>query len=113
MSTTEPTDTDRPSHRRHRLPASLPPRGLSLEQAAEYVGLSVPSFLVEIEAGRYPPSLRCESRRKVWDRCALDHAMDRMSGLLPAPEGHGALGAASYDTHRENLRAAIARRKAG
>lgn len=62
----------------------IQPRGLELELAAAYVGLSAPSFLAQVEAGRLPPAT-CHGRRRVWDRVALDRAMDRLSGLPSAP----------------------------
>lgn len=52
-------------------------RGLSLEEAAAYVGLSAAAFTKEIAAGRYPgPMPLSSTRRKVWDRAAIDRAMD-------------------------------------
>ena len=66
---------------RERLAAiGIAPRGLSLEEAAAYVGLSPGRFLVDVEAGRYPPPTR-HGKRQVWDRRALDRAMDTLSGL--------------------------------
>jgi hypothetical protein len=59
------------------------PRGLSLAQAAAYVGVSPPVFMSEVDQGKWP---RSESRgrkgaRRVWDRKALDLCYDRASGL--------------------------------
>ena len=51
------------------LPQSLPPRGLSREQAAAYVGIS-PSLFKD---GRMPAPKRINSRT-VWDRLQLDEA---------------------------------------
>lgn len=66
---------------RERLAAiGIAPRGLDLDLAAAYVGLSAPSFLAQVEAGRLPPPTS-HGRRRVWDRVALDRAMDRLSGL--------------------------------
>lgn len=78
--------------------AELPARGLSREQAAAYVGLSETCFDDEVAAGRYPGPLRCgkKDRRCVWDRKALDEAMDRRSGLVKDDPGveyrHGGWG---------------------
>jgi hypothetical protein len=54
-------------------------RGLELELAAAYVGLSPRLFLEEVEMGRLPPPRRY-GRRKVWDRIALDDALDAAAG---------------------------------
>jgi predicted DNA-binding transcriptional regulator AlpA len=63
------------------LPANLPPRLLSLDQAAEYCGLGVTSFLLEVSAGTYPgPVQLTKTRRRVWDIRALDAAIDRATG---------------------------------
>lgn len=56
---------------RSRLPPSLPPRGLSREQAAEYVGVSPGLFDQMVRDGRMPQAFQFNSRR-VWDRVALD-----------------------------------------
>lgn len=66
----------------------LAPRGLPLDLAAAYVGLTPGVFLAEIEAGRYPrPSKHGaakseKNQRTVWDVKALDDAMDRISGRV-------------------------------
>ena len=75
---------------RERLAAiGIAPRGLELDLAAAYVGLSAPSFLAQVEAGRMPAPTSL-GRRRVWDRRALDRAMDRLSGLPSAPAGDAA-----------------------
>lgn len=56
------------------------PRALSLHQAAAYVGLSPNTFNTQVIAGVYPKAVTF-GRRKVWDRKALDQALDKMSGL--------------------------------
>lgn len=60
------------------------PRGLSEELAAAYVGVSVPTFLAEIELGIWPrPKLRgLKGGRKIWDRVAIDQCYDKFSGLV-------------------------------
>jgi excisionase family DNA binding protein len=66
------------NHQRQRrtvLPASLPPRGLSRVQAAEYVGVSASMFDKMIAAGEMPAPKRFGART-VWDRKALDCAFD-------------------------------------
>jgi hypothetical protein len=55
------------------LPASLPPRGLSREQAAAYVGVSPNLFDEMVDDGRMPPA-RIINRRRIWDRIELDSA---------------------------------------
>ena len=59
-------------------PAMLIPRGLTRQQAAAYCGVSPAAFdrwvAVGIMPGRAPGTHR-------WDRHALDHAWDRLSGL--------------------------------
>jgi hypothetical protein len=56
------------------------PRWLSREQSAVYVGVSVNSFMEEVEKGIWP---RPEKRggRLTWDRKMLDVASDQLSGL--------------------------------
>ncbi|WP_431858878.1 helix-turn-helix transcriptional regulator [Azospirillum sp.] len=67
-----------------KLPDNLPKRCLTVDEAAEYVGLSAPSFERAIKAGLYPSALpldRAGIARNVWDVRALDRALDRLSGL--------------------------------
>jgi len=63
----------------HVLPMSLPPRGLTKEQAAAYCGCeSVEAFNDWVRRGLVPKSMNGTHR---WDRKALDRALDRLSGL--------------------------------
>ena len=55
------------------LPQSLPPRGLSREQAAAYVGISPSLFDMLVKDGRMPAPKRINSRT-VWDRLQVDEA---------------------------------------
>lgn len=55
------------------LPISLPPRGLSREQAAAYIGVSPSLFDEMVEDGRMPKPTRINSRT-IWDRLKLDAA---------------------------------------
>ena len=57
--------------RENILPLSLPPRGLSREQAAAYVGVSPSLFDALIKEGYMPMPKRAHSRT-VWDRIDLD-----------------------------------------
>jgi predicted DNA-binding transcriptional regulator AlpA len=61
----------RPSRR--VLPHSLPPRGLSRVQAAEYIGVSPSLFDEMVKDGRMPKP-KTINARKVWDRQKLDEA---------------------------------------
>ena len=55
------------------LPPSLPPRGLSRVQAAEYIGVGATKFDEMVEDGRMPKPKRIDGR-VVWDRIMLDEA---------------------------------------
>jgi excisionase family DNA binding protein len=67
---------EKPSARRgSTLPPSLPPRGLSRVQAAEYIGVSPSTFDKMVAAGEMPGPKRIRART-VWDRKALDCAFD-------------------------------------
>jgi predicted DNA-binding transcriptional regulator AlpA len=55
------------------LPPSLPPRGLSRGQAAEYIGVGVTKFDELVNDGRMPKPKRIDGRT-VWDRVQLDEA---------------------------------------
>ncbi len=60
------------------LPLSLPPRGLSREQAAAYVGISPSLFDMLVKDGRMPGPKRINSR-VVWDKLKLDAAFEAMA----------------------------------
>lgn len=67
---------EKPSARRSStLPLSLPPRGLSRAQAAEYVGVSPSTFDKMVAAGEMPCPKKIRTRT-IWDRKALDCAFD-------------------------------------
>lgn len=61
------------------LPPTLPPRGLSREAAASYVGISATKFDEMVFDGRMPQPKRIDTR-KVWDRSALDAHFDALPG---------------------------------
>ncbi len=62
--------------RRSDIPYGAWPRGLSLDQAAKYVGVSTNKFLAEIAAGLWPkPETR--GGRKICDRQAIDETWDQ------------------------------------
>lgn len=62
------------------LPPSLAPRGLTREQSAAYIGVSVSTFDVMIKDGRMPRPKRPIDSRTVWDRRQLDTFFDRLPG---------------------------------
>ena len=57
------------------LPPSLPPRGLSREEAAAYIGVSPSLFDILVKDSRMPGPKRINSR-VVWDRLKLDVAFE-------------------------------------
>jgi predicted DNA-binding transcriptional regulator AlpA len=59
------------------LPQCLPPRGLSREEAAAYVGVSGSLFDALVKDRRMPPAKRINART-VWDRLQLDAAFDAL-----------------------------------
>jgi predicted DNA-binding transcriptional regulator AlpA len=61
------------------LPQSLPPRGLSREEAAAYVGISPSLFDTLVKDGRMPSPKRINART-VWDRLQLDAAFAALPG---------------------------------
>jgi predicted DNA-binding transcriptional regulator AlpA len=66
------------------LPPSIPPRGLSRIQAAEYIGVGVTKFDEMVEDGRMPKPKRIDGR-VVWDRIKLDAAFAALDDE-PAPK---------------------------
>jgi predicted DNA-binding transcriptional regulator AlpA len=61
------------------LPQSLPPRGLSREEAAAYVGISPSLFDTLVKDSRMPAPKRINART-VWDRLQLDAAFAALPG---------------------------------
>jgi predicted DNA-binding transcriptional regulator AlpA len=68
------------------LPPSLPPRGLSRVQAAEYIGIGVSKFDELVADGRMPKPKRIDSRT-VWDREQLDDAFAALDNENTADRG--------------------------
>jgi predicted DNA-binding transcriptional regulator AlpA len=64
------------------LPLSLPPRGLSRVQSAEYIGVSPSKFDEMVADGRMPQPKPIDGR-VVWDR----HELDAAFGELPHRNG--------------------------
>lgn len=54
-------------------PVAYPPRGLSREEAARYIGVGSTMFDRLVEEGRMPRPARI-GRRTVWDRLKIDAA---------------------------------------
>lgn len=69
------------------LPANLPPRALSAEQAAEYCGIGRTLFE---EHGPAPVKI---GKRSVWLRDALDRWLDDLSGVTVQSAEQQALAA--------------------
>jgi len=65
------------------LPNSLPPRGLTREQAAAYIGVGASTFDKLVSDGVMPRPVEF-GRRRVWDRLALDAAFGALSGTVGA-----------------------------
>jgi predicted DNA-binding transcriptional regulator AlpA len=59
------------------LPPSIPPRGLSRQQAAEYIGISATKFDELVKDGRMPKPKQIDGRI-VWDRVLLDEAFEAL-----------------------------------
>lgn len=58
-------------------PIAYPPRGLSREEAARYVGVSASTFDKLIEDGRMPRPLRV-GKRVIWDRLKVEAAFTEL-----------------------------------
>ncbi|MGC4026224.1 MAG: hypothetical protein QM744_14410 [Mesorhizobium sp.] len=54
-------------------PLAYPPRGLSREEAARYIGVGTTKFDELVKAHRLPNGKRVDGR-VLWDRVALDRA---------------------------------------
>jgi hypothetical protein len=81
---------------RAALPMGMTPRLLSREEAAAYVGLSPNSFDIEVRAGTFAGPVRLKRvDRRLWDRKALDLALD---AKLPAVAD---LGADGFESRRQ------------
>lgn len=59
---------------------SYPPRGLSRDEAARYVGVG-PTLFDELVADRRMPRPKRINNRNVWDRAALDSAFSELPSL--------------------------------
>jgi predicted DNA-binding transcriptional regulator AlpA len=63
------------------------PRGLSVEMAAAYVGLSPTTIQAERRAGRFPPPIHLTVGRLVWLRDDLDRWLDEKAGRVVVGDG--------------------------
>ncbi len=54
-----------------------PPRGMSREEAARYIGVGTTKFDQMVKDGRMPKPKRIDGRT-VWDRIKLDDAFTRL-----------------------------------
>lgn len=73
-------------------PLSYPPRGLSREEAARYLGIGATLFNQLVDEGVIPRPKRLKARM-IWDRVALDMAFaelpdDDKSGLQALLDKH-------------------------
>lgn len=57
---------------------SVWPRGLSVSEAAAYLGISRTSFQRLVDRRQMPRGKRITEGRVVWDRLELDHVFDHM-----------------------------------
>jgi hypothetical protein len=65
-----------------KLPVSLPPRGLNIDQAAEYWGVCPSTFKKLVKRGVAPgPMDMAGFERNVYDRVALDAAINARSSV--------------------------------
>ena len=67
-------------------PRKIEPRGLQLEEAADYVGVGVTHFLKMVDDGRMPPPRMMGWRRQNWDRVELDAFFDRLPHRGSTPD---------------------------
>lgn len=72
-------DENTSARRGSTLPPSLPPRGLSRLQAAEYIGVSPSTFDKMVADGEMPAPKKIRGR-VIWDRKQLDCAFDAFDG---------------------------------
>jgi hypothetical protein len=83
------------------LPSNIAKRGLSIDEAAEYCGVSSNTLL------RHGPQPIKIGDRSIYDRRGLDRWLDELAGLATPT-----FGAAPADTPEETLLEAIHARKA-
>lgn len=67
-------------------PISYPPRGMSRDEAARYIGVSATKFDELVSSRRMPPPKKIDGR-VVWDRLRLDAAfsdLDERENVIDA-----------------------------
>lgn len=69
-------------------PLGALPRMLDTANAAYYVGLSPAAFLSRVKDGQYPAGHR-DGGRVMWDRMALDDAIDLATGYAHRNDSDG------------------------
>lgn len=69
---------------RRALPDGMHPRGLSRKAAAEYCGLPPTTFDARVDDGALPGPVFPSGRCRIWDRVALDRALNSLSGIAEA-----------------------------
>lgn len=67
------------------LPPSCPPRGLSHDEAAAYIGIGTTLFDQLVKEGKMPGGIPIKGRR-VWDRLALDLAFSALRDAAAGEE---------------------------
>lgn len=73
-----PAAAERKTARRpSRAVAALEPRGLARQDAAAYIGIGITLFDALVETGKFPAPARLNGRL-IWDRLALDRALDEL-----------------------------------
>lgn len=89
---------------------AVTPRLLGRRDAQTYLGLGRDTFGALVDAGTLPPPLKLSRGRRMWDRVALDRAVDALSGIAadsaPDPEAQ-ALEALRRARSRREGRAAV------
>ncbi|OFX10847.1 MAG: hypothetical protein A2516_00340 [Alphaproteobacteria bacterium RIFOXYD12_FULL_60_8] len=64
--------------------ALLPPYAMGAKVAAAYVGVSLNTFLREVDSGRAPRPIKLTEGRKVWRRNDLEAWVDAKAGIRPS-----------------------------
>ena len=79
-------------------------RAMSLEASAFYVGSSEGSFEKMVAEGIMPLPLNLGIRRRLWDRRALDAALDRLSGVGPSTSADEQHALEAINAHERAVR---------
>lgn len=93
-----------------RLPTNIPKRLLDERETAEYCHVSPPSLQKLVEQGLLPPPLRLTNGkgvvlgRRLWDRKAIDLALDQLSGIGEPSERQNSKIREAIDARRAKVR---------